>query len=374
MRNRQSIILLFKTLLLVTIIVSGLVFSSCTSGSIKTRGWSGVTIADDTLFVGSMDGRLVAVNTVNNTYSWAELMEVKEQASGFLGCTPTPTPVPIYGSPFVAGDIVYFAGYNGKIYAVSSTTRLSKDKYVNKKNQPIIGSPVVASGKVYVGSSDGYVYALDGVNLDMVWTAKTGGKVWSTPAISGDTLFIGSFDKKLYALNTATGEKKWEFETQGAIVCTPTIYNNIVYIGSFDRYLYAIDATTGSQKWKSMGGNWFWAKPVVYNGIVYAPCLDGKVHILDAQTGAKIVEAIDLESQINSSPVLAGNSVIVATENGVLYSLDTGKNNQRQLIDLKEKVYAPLATSQGIIYVHTANDNLYAVDAQSGTVRDIKIK
>jgi outer membrane protein assembly factor BamB len=332
-----------------------------------------------------MEGKLVVLATDNGSRLWAEPLKATEQTGGGVGCAPASTSVAIYGSPAVAGDLVYVSGYNGKIYAISSSTRLSKDKYLDEKDRkPIIGGPLVAGGTVYIGSSDGLVYALDAISLDEKWKFQTGDKIWSTPAIAGDTLFISSFDKKLYAIDITTGKKKWEkpFETEGAIVVTPVVYNNAVYFGSFDRHLYAVNITDGKQIWKfpaneegeSKPGNWFWAKPVIYNNTVYAPCLDGKVYILNAETGGEVVDAIDLEGPISSSPVLMGNSVIVATEDGVVYTLDTDDNQKSQLANLEEKINNPLAASQGIIYIHTAKDALYAVDVQSGAIREFNIK
>ena len=129
-----------------------------------------------------------------------------ETTGGGFGCAPATVPVAIYGNPAVAGDLVYVGGYNGKIYAISASTRLSKDTYLDESNpQPIIGGPVVAGDRVYLGGSDGKVYALNAASLDKEWEFKTGGKIWSTPVIQGDTLYIGSFDKKLYALNASDG-------------------------------------------------------------------------------------------------------------------------------------------------------------------------
>lgn len=385
MKTRRGIKFWFKaSLALVVLSLLGLTSSSCVGTGSVPKGWSGGAITDDTLFIGSLDGKLVAVDTANGSRLWAETLKTTEQSGGiFKGCAPASTTVAIYGTPAVSGDIVYIGGYNGKIYAISSSTRLSKDKDLkkNEKSSPqaLVGSPVVANGKVYIGSSDGCVYALDAISLEMVWEKpfETGNKIWSTPVIVDETLYIGSLDKKLYALDTETGRGKWTkpFETGGAIVSTPVVYNNTVYIGSFDRYIYAINATDGSLKWKFLAKNWFWAKPVIYNNTLYAPCIDGKVYILNAETGGEVADAIDLGNSVSSSPVVVGNSIIVATQKGGLYSVDTGSNQRRQLTNLEENTYAPLAADEQVVYVHTrvvnpeskrSEGKLYAINAQSG--------
>ncbi len=361
-------------LVMLLVIIGGLISLGCARG-LQPIGWSGAIESDDgTLFVGSKEGRLVAINIADSSRQWSELIRAPRQASGFgfAACASAPTGAAIYGRPAVAGDLVYIGGYNGKFYAFSSSS-LTETPWIYPREgnlQPIVGGPVVAEGKVYFAGSDGKVYALEATKLGLEWEFQTGDKIWSTPAIDGNTLYITSFDKKLYALDAMTGLPKWEkpFETGGAIVSTPLVYNNTVYIGSFDRYVYAVDATDGSLRWRSEteAGNWFWAKPIAYDNVIYAPSLDGKVYILDAEDGHEVANAIDVGSPITSSPVLVNGSVIFASQEGVIYALDTKSNMHKPLADIEADIYSPLWESEGIIYIHTQDLNLHRVDANTG--------
>ncbi len=372
---KHNRILLAKTsLLLVILLMVGLTSLGCVKG-LQPIGWSGGAVSGDSLFVGSKEGRLVAVNIATSECRRSDQLKAKPTSgfgcaapSGGGGCAAAPTGVAIYGTPVVSGDLVYIGGYNGKIYAFNSSSLAVRWVYPREGNlQPIVGGPVVAQGKVYFGCSDGKVYVLDAATGDYEWEFETGDKIWSTLTIDGDTLFIGSFDNKLYALNATDGSLKWEFETGGAIVSTPLVYDNTVYIGSFDRYLYAIYATDGSPRWKFMGENWFWAKPVAYNNTVYAGCLDGKVYALDVRNGDKVAE-FNLESPVSSSPVVVNSSIIFASRKGVIYSLDTGSNELKRLADIEEEVYGPLCASEGVVYIHTQDLTLHRVNANTGAI------
>ncbi len=368
--------------LLAAIILGGLVFSGCVGGATSgavARGWSGGIVVDDVLFIGSMQGGLVSVNISDGSRLWAETLEEPSSGGGFLSCAPASTTVAIYGSPSAAADLVYVGGYNGKIYAFNAASGALRWVYPRQGNigGSIVGGSVAADGKVYFSSSTGKVYALDETTGDIKWDFASGDKIWSTPAIDGDTLYIGSFDKKFYALNTGDGSIRWEFATGGAIEATALVDNGTVYIGSFDRNLYALSTSDGSLKWKFPAENWFWAKPVVYQGVIYVASLDGKVYGIDAVSGHKLVE-FDLDNikkpvPVSSSPVLVGNLIIVAREDGVVYALDTSNNQQRQLANLGEKVYAPLVANRGKVYVHTDKDSLYEIDAQTGAMRELSI-
>jgi len=388
---KHNKVLLSKIVALVIILgLSGVMILGCMGGTLP-RGWSGGAIAGDTLFLGSMDGKLIAVNLDDGSYRFSESLKGPASAGGFgcvpmggAGCAAAPTGVAIYGTPAVSGDLVYIGGYNGKVYAFNSSSLGMWWVYPSEGNlESIVGGVVVSQGTVYFGGSDGKVYALDGQTKDPQWDSpfQTGDKIWSTPVIDGDTLYIGSFDKKLYALDVTTGREKWEkpFEAQGAIVSTPVVYDNMVFIGSFDRHIYAVRATSGGQIWQfpetdeeeNKPENWFWAQPVIFNNTIYAGNLDGKVYVLNAETGKERVEPIDLGSPISSSPVVVGNLVIFAAENGVIYALDTEDNQISQLADVEDKVYAPLSGGEGVVYVHTQKGILYEVDTQTGALRKL---
>lgn len=365
-------------LLMIMLLVIGLAGFGCIRG-LQPLGWSGGVVSNGTLFVGSKEGKLVAVNLADESRQWTESLKAASQGGGF-GCVPAMAGggcgacgagapgVAIYGTPEVSGDLVYIGGYNGKIYAYVSDTLSVRWVYPREENlEPIVGGLVVAQGKVYFGGSDGKVYALDAATGDKLWEFETGDKVWSTPAISDGTLFIGSFNKKLYALSAADGSKQWEFETEGAIITTPLIHNGTVYIGSFDRHLYALNTADGSLRWKFMGENWFWAKPVVYDNTIYAGCLDDRVYALKADTGDKVAE-FDLESPISSSPVMVDSSIIFASRKGIVYVIDAGLNKLGKLADIEEDVYGPLCVNEGIVYIHTQDLTLHRINAINGAV------
>ncbi len=107
--------------------------------------------------------------------------------------------------------------------------------------------------------------------------------------------------------------------------------------------------------------------------MIYAGNLDGKLYVLKADTGEKVTE-FDLNSPISSSLVLVGNSVVVATEAGIVYAVDTANNEIKELASLGEKVFASLSAGQGSVFIHTATDTLYAVDAATGALRQFTIK
>ena len=392
LRGHNRILLLVNMLLLVLLIGAG-----CTGmGRGIAQGWAGGIVVDDTIIVGSRGGKIMALDAADGTIQGNPVELTAELSSGGLGCTPGGTTgVAIYSSPIINGDLVYVGAYDGKVYAFSFDGEQLRvePRWVYPRQGDlggaVIGGLVIADNIIYLASADGTIYALDAVEGYKVWSHATGEQIWSTPAVEGDTLFIGSFDKKLYALDTSDGSQRWAFETQGAITSTPLVDEDKVYFGTFGRRFYALDIVSGEEVWRFPADdsdedkpkNWFWAKPLVSNGTIYAPNMDGKVYALDAETGT-MVNQFDLGGQIVSSPVMIDivteeeevySLIVVATQEGEVYSLNTASNEQKLLASLGEKVQAPLFASDGIVYIHTFEDNLHAIDVETGGVREFSL-
>jgi len=383
-KNRRKNILLVLVLMLVGV----LTVTGCTAaGQQIAQGWAGGVVSGDTLFVGSMEGQLVAMDITDGSFRGDPITLIAQAQSGGLGCVPAAgsSAVAVYGSPVINEDLIYVGGYDGKVRAfLFEDERLRPEpRWISRQGDiggNIIGGLAIADGRVYFGASDGWIYALDAVDGHKLWEHETEGKVWSSPAVENGTVYIGSFDRKLYALNAGDGSEKWVFETEGTIVSTPAIANGKVYISSFDRHVYAIDAASGEEVWRfpatedsaDAPTGWFWASPVLHNGAVYAPNLDGRVYVLDTASGNRISD-FNLEGPVSSSPVVVNDLIIVATtstnrakQKSKIFSLDTTDGQKSLLKDIEESVHAPLFSDGTSVYVHTMKNSLYIIDAETG--------
>jgi eukaryotic-like serine/threonine-protein kinase len=359
--------------LLAFLILSSVLLTGCVRG-MSPIGWSGVAAGDGTIYTGSKEGRLVSVNLTNNAIMFAEpLRNPSSGSSCALGgtdagsCGGAAPGIAIYGTPAFAsvpvlGNLVYIAGYNGKVFAYDAASLQQRWVYPVEGNlAPIVSAITVSGNTLYFGCSDKNIYALDTATGGKKWQFATGGEIWSTPVVDNGIVFVISFDKQVYALDALTGKQKWKFATGANNVATPLALDGIVYVGSLDRNFYAIDENSGNQVWKFEGGNWFWAKPVAVKGIVYAPCLDNRVYALDAKTGKKLAE-YNLEGQVSSWPVVVGNMVVVATNNGKLFKLDSATLTASPVMisAIPENVTAPLGSVNDIVYINGPDNSIYA--------------
>jgi eukaryotic-like serine/threonine-protein kinase len=376
-RNKK---VLFKISILVCVLLAGVILlTSCVSGMTPV-GWSGVAINNGTLYMGSKEGRLVSFKPDDLTTTMrAEALKDASSGSGSClgggslggssGCGGTPA-VAIYGTPALAGDLVYIAGYNGKIYAYNNTSLQTRWVYPREGNLKSIVSALVVSGNfIYFGCSDNNFYALDVATGDFKWKFTTGGEIWSSAVADNGLVFFTSFDKKIYALDAASGEKKWEFTTSATNVATPIVSDGIIYVGSLDRKFYALNENDGSLVWKYEADNWFWARPVAYKGIIYAPCMDNKVYGFNAKNGERVF-AYDVEGTVASWPIIVDERLIVATQNAKLWSLSTDLKSQDKFVvnTIPEGVTCPLSAIGSIVYLNGPDNNLRMVNLTTKTV------
>ncbi|WP_084146960.1 PQQ-binding-like beta-propeller repeat protein [Maridesulfovibrio zosterae] len=302
---------------------------------------------DGTIYVGSYDGKLYALNT-DGTKKWAFSTDDFLHSSPVIGCDGT-----IYvGSldkklyainpdgtqkwAFTTGDMIYCTpaiDCNGTIYIGSHDNNLyainpdGTQKWAFTATGSIMGSPAIShDGTFYFGSHDSNIYALN-PNGTQKWAYTTGGMVRSSPAIGSDgTIYAGSADKNLYALNT-DGTLKWKFTTGDDVRSSPAIAcDGTIYVGSDDNNLYALN-TDGTLKWKFTTGDDVRSSPAIgKDGTIYIGSFDKRLYALNPDGSQKW--AFRASGFIGSS--------------------------------------SPTIDSDGTVYVGSSDNNLYALEGDSG--------
>ncbi len=348
------------------ILTATFLVSACGTGGI-VQGWSGPTIDDGTVYLGSLASKVVAYDSSNGDPKWQASLQGPPARAGFGCAAPTGKPLAFYGNPSSDAENVYIGSYDGILFALTKSNGAVKWQYPRVDHiGPIVGSIAVGPGTVYFGSSDGNVYALNSSNGVEQWTFATGNKVWATPVLKGTNLYVGSFDGNLYALNAASGSLLWKFETGGAIAAEPLVAGDSVYIGSFDRHLYALDAATGKSRWSFAAEGWFWSAPAIKDNTLFAGNLDNNVYAIDAASGNSIWK-YETKGSIRPSPVVAGDVVVVGSEDKNLYYLKAGSGMLVRATPLPAPVLSSISTQKGLIYVYTGQGILTAFNSENGT-------
>lgn len=186
--------------------------------------------ADDTLYVTTLEGKIMALNPADGTEKWAAI-------HGVL----------IHSTPAVADGLIYYGSRMASTYAVDAATGKVRWMRGESEGSWVESSPAVADGVVYIGGSDSHEFhALDAATGKDKWTVDLKTNLFTSPAVVGDTVYIASGDAyqegadgALYALDTATGDIRWSFGAQN-FFSSPVVAGDTLYIGNDDGNLYAL--------------------------------------------------------------------------------------------------------------------------------------
>jgi outer membrane protein assembly factor BamB len=269
----------------------------------------------------------------------------------------------VQSSPAIGADgTIYVGSWDDKLYAINPD---GSQKWSFNTGGDIRSSPAIgADGTIYVGSFDGKLYAInpDGTKK---WSFPTGGDVFSSPAIGADgTIYVGSLDDNLYAINPATGKEKWSFTTGGDVFSSPAIgADGTIYFGSDDGCFYAREP--GGQQTVIHTLDWVRSSPAIgTDGTIYVGSFDGRLYAMDPVCGS---QSFTIGDAVRSSPAIgADGTIYVGSFDGKLYAINTDGTKEWSFPTGGNVYSSPTIGADGTIYVGSHDNNLYAINPATG--------
>ena len=330
------------------------------------------------------------------------------------------TGAPVHSSPAVAGGTVYVGSRDGRLYALDAATGAKRWEY--RTESWVESSPAVVNGSVYFGSQDGKLRALDAETGALRWQFQADYGIRSAPAVAGGLVYFGVEDT-LYAVDTETGERRWTTTIPGR-AGTPVVANGIVYAGAVsavdarrgwrrmhfktwhrvassvavvDRTVYAVTANGTVIAIDGTARNWplehrlrpyllqlyamgLWPRPRLQSGSLWALRLGQDSHtspvvangVMYVGTDEALV-AVDLVTRdplwefaagdsFRSSPALLGDTLYLGNHDGTIYAVDAGTGKQRWQVRTAGKISSAPAVAGGVVYVGSHDGNVYAIE------------
>lgn len=252
-------------------------------------------------------------------------------------------------SPITDGKRVYVSFGSRGIYAYDFDGKLvwQKDPGVRMHMRNAFGegvAPVLGGDSLFVlfdQESDSFLLALDRNTGKELWR-KDRDEIsnWAEPLIlehQGKKQVVVAAPKKVRSYDFKTGELIWECAGLGAnTIPIPVHANGVVYVmsGFRDPNLLAIklgrtgDLTgTDAVIWQNNRGNSYTPSPILKDGKLFLLTDSGMVSLLNAASGEAFYRQVRLPKPYNfkASPVLAGDKVYLAAENGDVVVLKWGE-------------------------------------------------
>ena len=277
----------------------------------------------------------------------------------------------------IASDIIASAAYfegrifvgdtRGVLYALNAETGAQEWTFDTKdtiSNSPNIDTE---TKRVIVGSQKGTLYVLEAVTGNLVWEYNTQDQIFgfpsiigrhcfvagcgigdlhvvdldtgrrislialdnttlSMPTLAGDFAFIGTEGNEFLGINWKEEKVIWRFEMNRAVKSPAAYRDGILIFGGMDRIVYALNARTGEERWRYVTRGRIEGGAVIVGNKVYVPSMDSSLYVLDFQSG-RLIESIELTGRLSSSPAVVSNRIIIATDEGVLTSLQGKEEN-----------------------------------------------
>lgn len=279
-------------------------------------------VANGIVYVGSYDGKFYALDAHTGALKWkfATDGERRFEAKGLHGMQPKNQTIAdafdiFLSSPVIAQNTVYFGSGDGNLYALDAATGDLRWKF--KTGDVVHASPAFANGVVFFGSWDSYFYAVDAKTGKEKWRFHAGEDplihnqvgFQSSPAVVDGVIYTGCRDAQLYALDAATGKEKWRFDNALSwVITSPAVVNGKVFFATSDSALYhVVDAATGKSILKKEGKAYMFSSPAVVNDVVFIGVLNGTLEARDVNTGEVLWEFQTDASKQNNGWVLTAD-------------------------------------------------------------------
>ncbi|MEV2218149.1 serine/threonine-protein kinase [Streptomyces sp. NPDC050997] len=319
----------------------------------------------------------------------------------------------VWGTPSVAGDLVYVTSF--EVHALDVATGRRRFK-----TRDVAWSMAVSDGRIHASdgptlfaldareggdlwrlSTDAWVYSLKAERGTVItgtrgggvqaWEASGGQKLWEItgcqtdfespeagPALHEGTVFVWQ-DARVRALDARTGEERWSYPIGDAASCggvpvrlTPA-NDGYVYLSAGTRVL-ALDVVSGHVRWHFEAPAVFLCPPTfvpgpaVTGGGIYLADYLGTVYALDATDGRDRWRiATEARSSVDSVLVAAGH-VHVGSGKG-LYTLDAVTGTPKWRFQAGGDIVGAPVVAEGRIHFGSTDHLLYTLKADDGRLR-----
>jgi len=226
-------------------------------------------IADGAVYFQADDGLLYALDAGAGTLRWK--VRIVDSAVVRLPFSDPESRYDRFGSDVTPAVGRLFVGtHDGRLVALDPAD--GRTIWSFESGDAVLAAPAASDGRIFFGSFDRHVYALDASDGSLLWKTDTQRPVVSTPAVHGDLAIVGSRSYDLLGLDAGTGAVRWKrYVWMSWIESSARLFDRIAYVGSSDAAaVFAVRQDDGSLVWQADVRGWSWGQPAVTDTRVYA--------------------------------------------------------------------------------------------------------
>ncbi len=290
----------------------------------------------------------------------------------------------VYDAPASDGDTLYFASWDGRVFAVGRADGALRWTLKNVIKGGVVGGPVLAGDRLIVGTTDGRLYALSKADGRAApgWPANGldfPDGIWAPPIVKGQTILVATMGGRLNAFRVSDGSPAWAqpFKADGAIADMALLTEKRLFVPTLNKSVYIVDADTGELAAPVFRAqDWVWSGAAYRDNIAYFGDFAGSVYALDITTGKNTwATPYDAKSKVKSAPVIVDDVLVLATRDPAIHFIGLKDGKFLNAVPLPDAgtIRSGLAVLNGKPLILTTKGKLFQADTQTRSVTQLVV-
>lgn len=280
----------------------------------------GPDVVGDQMAVGASNGQVLLASTRDGAQRW--LTQLGSE---------------VLSVPRIIGDLVVVHTVDDSVYGLKLSDGQERWRFgLQAPTLTLRGasSPTPGPSGILVGLSNGRLVYLDPAQGAPIWetlVSPPSGRteleriadIDTDPVLMGDQVFVASFNGDLAAVDLLSGAVLWrrELSSHAGLAATP----EALYITDSEDQIWAAEVSDGAGRWRQDELRYRrLTAPVVVGNAIAVGDLEGYVHWVARSDGRLLGRERVAKAAVASTPVVAGQTLYLQLDNGVVAAVRAG--------------------------------------------------
>lgn len=279
----------------------------------------------------------------------------------------------VRSSPLAAEGRVHFGDDGGTFRALEASSGKEVWKFATESGSEILSSANLSDGRVVFGSYDATLYCLEAASGKLLWELETGGPVHSGPAISEGRAFVAGCDGQLRVVSLAEGKEASSLALGSQSAASPCVWGKRLFVGTLAGEVLGADWAEAKDLWRHEDPERkfpFHSSPALLplgpdDAAIVVGGRDKLVRALRARDGKELWR-FPAGAEVDASPAIAGDRVVVATKAGDLHFLEAATGKGVWKFEAGSGFAASPALARGRLVIATEDGQVLCFDVRAG--------
>ncbi|HEY3378926.1 MAG TPA: PQQ-binding-like beta-propeller repeat protein, partial [Armatimonadota bacterium] len=182
-------------------------------------------------------------------------------------------------------------------------------------------SPCVADGAVMIAGCDGKVRTINLETGKQYAAATINGNIAASPAYGNGVVYVGTLTGQYLAVRTRDGKVLWTIDAKKAddtCYASAALYGAAAIFAAQSGKVFAVARDTGKPRWTFTAKSGVESSPVVAGDTIYFGSTDGTLYALNVTTGRKTWQ-FSAGAELKASPAVAAGRLVIGSGDGAIY-------------------------------------------------------